>query len=130
MKEDKKQSLHDVVVGRYGNGEISIGVNKSTLLIACSKTINNPLLKLFLLMVYILSHPLTIICAIAYFIFNGTFLYILYYVVGIFLLVTAEDKLLKRVAIGSALKSERYFVELYKRGAIKIRDIFDPYIEP
>lgn len=128
MKENRKQSLHDVVVAKYINGELSIGVDKSTLLSSCPKIINNPLLKLFLQMVYVLSHPLIIICTVAYFVFNGFFLYILYYIAGIFLLVTAEDKLLKRVAIDSALKNKTYFVELYKRRAIKIKDIFDPYI--
>ncbi|MEA3471679.1 MAG: hypothetical protein U9R24_08165, partial [Thermodesulfobacteriota bacterium] len=83
----------------------------------------------FLLIVYVLSHPLIIICAVAYFIFNGSFLYILYYIVGIFLLVTVEDRLLKMVAIDSALKNKTYFVELYKRGAIKVKNIFDPYIQ-
>jgi hypothetical protein len=130
MKENRRQSLHEVVVGKYMSGELSIGVNKSALLSTCPKIINNPFLKLFVLMVYVLSHPLIIICTVAYFIFSGFFLSIAYYAVGIFLLVTLEDRLLKKVAIDSALKNKTYFVELYKRGAIKVKDIFDPFIEP
>ena len=129
MKENRNQSLHDVVVGKYMSGELSIGVDKSALLSSCPKIINNPLLKLFVLMVYVLSHPLMIICAFSYFIFSGSFLSILYYIVGIFLLVALEGWLLKKVAIDSALKNKTYFVELYKRGAIKIKDVFDPYIQ-
>jgi hypothetical protein len=130
MKEKRNQSLHDVVVGKYTSGELSIAVNKSALLSSSAKIINNPLLKLFILMVYVLSHPLMIICTVAYFIFSGSFLSIAYYIVGVFLLVTLEDWLLKKVAIDSALKNRTYFVELYKRGAIKIKDVFDPFIEP
>ena len=130
MQENRKQSLHDVVVAKYMSGELSIGVDKSTLLSSCPKIINSPLLKFFILMVYVLSHPLIIICTVAYFIFSGFFLSIAYYIVGIFLLVTLEDRLLRKVAIDSALKNRTYFVELYKRGAIKIKDIFDPFIEP
>ncbi len=129
MEEKMKKSLHDVVVAKYASGELSIGVDKSTLLSSCSKIINNPPLKLFLWTVYLLSHPLIIIGVVSYFIFNGFFLAIAYYIFGIFLLATLEGRILRKIAIDSAVKDKTYFVELYKRGAIKIKDIFDPYIQ-
>ena len=128
MEENREQSLHDVVVAKYMSGEMSRGVNKSTLLSSCPKIINNPLLKIFILMVYVLSHPLIIICTVTYLIFSGFFLFILYYIVGVFLLVTLEDRFLRKIAIASALKDKTHFIELYEKGAIKIKDIFDPYI--
>jgi len=129
MKDKRKESLHDVVAGKYMSGELSIDVNESALLSSSPNIINNPFLKAFVLMVHILSHPLTIICTTAYFIFSASFLYILYYIGGIFLLVTLESMLLRKVAVASAMKNKTYFVELYKRGAIKVKDIFDPYIQ-
>ena len=129
MEEKFKKSLHDVVVAKYASGELSIKVDKGTLLSSCPKIIDNPTLKLFLRTVYLLSHPLIVIGVIAYFILNGFFLAIVYYMFGIFLLVTLEGRILRKVAIDSALKDKTYFAELHKRGAIKIKDIFDPYIQ-
>ena len=127
MAEDKGPSLYKLVVDRLKNGEISIDVDKSSSLRFYARLSENPLIKLFHSIIYLLSHPFTIICVLIFLLIIGEFLFLLYYGLGLVILLALEDYLVKRVTLSSVLKNKSVFDELYKSGVIKIREIFDPH---
>lgn len=127
MAEDKGQSLYKLVVERLKSGEISIDVDKSSSLRSYAKLSKNPLIKLLHSIVYLYSHPLTIICVLLFLLVMGEFLFILYYGVGLTILLLLENYIVKKVTISSVLKNKSVFDELYKNGVIKIKEIFDPH---
>jgi hypothetical protein len=127
MAEDKGTSLYKLVVERLKSGEISIDVDKSSSLRSYAKYSNNPFIKLFHRIVYIFSHPITIISVLIFLLFMGEFFFILYYAVGLTILLVLENYLVKKVTITSVLKNKSVFDELYKNGVIKIKEMFDPH---
>ena len=127
MEEDKGQSLYKLVVDRLRNGEITIDVDKSSSLRSYARLSENPLIKLLHTVVYLFSHPITIIGIVIFLLVMGEFFFILYYAVGLIILLILEDYLVKKVTILSALKRKSVFDELYKNGVIKIKEIFDQH---
>ena len=127
MEEDKGQSLYKLVVDRLRNGEVTIDVDKSSSLRSYARLSENPLIKLLHTVVYLFSHPITIIGVVIFLRVMGEFFFILYYAVGLIILLILEDYLVKKVTILSALKKKSVFDELYKNGVIKIKEIFDPH---
>ena len=126
MIDDDRATLHKIVVEKYKNGQISIGVNSSSSLLLYSKISHNPLIKVFNLLVRIYSFPLTIVGVIFTSIFVDSYLYILSYVIGLFVLIAAEDYLSEVTTINSALENQNIFANLQRRGVIYIRDVVDP----
>jgi hypothetical protein len=127
MAEDKGPSLYKLVIDRLKNGEITIDVDKSSSLRTYARLSENPFIKLLHTTVYIFSHPFTIIGVVIFLLVMGEFFFILYYAVGLTILLVLEDYLVKKVTLLSALKKRSVFDELYKNGVIKIKEIFDPH---
>ncbi|MBN2178550.1 MAG: hypothetical protein JW743_03905 [Deltaproteobacteria bacterium] len=127
MAEDKGPSLYKLVIDRLKNGEITIDVDKSSSLRTYARLSENPFIKLLHTTVYIFSHPFTIIGVVIFLLVMGEFFFILYYAVGLTILLVLEDYLVKKVTLLSALKKKSVFDELYKNGVIKIKEIFDPH---
>ena len=127
MAEDKGPSLYRLVVDRLRNGEISIDVDKSSSLRSYARLSKNPFLKLFHSTVYVFSHPFTIIGVLIFLLLMGEFFFILYYAVGLVILLILEDYIVRKVTLSSVLKNKSVFDELYKHGVIKVKEIFDPH---
>ena len=127
MAEDKGPSLYKLVVDRLKNGEITIDVDKSSSLRSYARLSENPFVKLLHTTVYLFSHPVTIIGVVIFLLVMREFFFILYYAVGLTLLLVLEDYIVKKVTILSALKRKSVFDELYKNGVIKIKEIFDQH---
>jgi hypothetical protein len=127
MAEYKGPSLYKLVIDRLKNGEITIDVDKSSSLRTYARLSENPFIKLLHTTVYIFSHPFTIIGVVIFLLVMGEFFFILYYAVGLTILLVLEDYLVKKVTLLSALKKKSVFDELYKNGVIKIKEIFDPH---
>lgn len=126
MIEEERSALHRIVVDKYKNGEISIDVNRSTALHHYARVSRNPLVKLFHFAIRIYSFPLTVVGVIFASIFVDYYLGILYYIVGLFGLITFEDYLSKVSTINSALENQNVFVNLHRRGVIRIREAMTP----
>jgi hypothetical protein len=127
MTKNKGTSLYKLAAKRHENGEILIDVNKSSSLRSYAKLSNNPMVKLFHSLVYLCSHPLVILLVVIFLLIKGQFLFVLYYVVGLFVVIVLENYLMQKITVSSAMKNKSAFDELYRKGVIKIREIFDPY---
>ncbi len=128
MIDINRALLHRMVVERYKMGEISIDVNKNSALILYATVSRNPLIKMFNFLVRVYSFPLTIIGVIFASVFIDRYLYILYYVIGLFAIITLEEHLSRVTTIQSALKNQNTFSHLYRQGVIYIRDLVDPHM--
>ncbi len=126
MIDDDRATLHKIVVEKYKNGQISIGVNRSSSLLLYSKVSHNPLIKIFNFLIRIYSFPLTIVGVIFSSVFVDSYMYILFYVIGLFVLIAAEDYLSEATTINSALTNQNIFSNLQRRGVIYIRDVVGP----
>jgi hypothetical protein len=128
MTDEDKSTLHRIVVDKYRKGEISIDVNRSSALLHYARVSRNPLVKLFHFAIRIYSFPLTVIGVIFTSVFVDHYLYILYYLVGLFAFITLEDYLSQASTINSALENQNVFVNLHRRGVIHIREAVSPDI--
>ena len=126
MIDDDRATLHKIVVEKYKNGQISIGVNRSSSLLLYSKVSHNPLIKIFNFLIRIYSFPLTIVGVIFSSVFVDSYMYILFYVIGLFVLIAAEGYLSEATTINSALTNQNIFSNLQRRGVIYIRDVVGP----
>lgn len=90
--------LYDDVLEKYRDGQVSIGVHRSSARFIYFTLSSNPLVKLFHSIITIYSFPLTAIVAIVIFIVIHRYLYILYYLVGFFIFLAVEDYLLEAVS--------------------------------
>ena len=126
MIDDDRATLHKIVVEKYKNGQISIGVNRSSSLLLYSKVSHNPLIKIFNFLIRIYSFPLSIVGVIFSSVFVDSYMYILFYVIGLFVLIAAEDYLSEATTINSALTNQNIFSNLQRRGVIYIRDVVGP----
>ena len=122
MVDEEGATLHRIVVDKYRKGEISIGVNSSSALLHYARVSRNPLVKLFHFAIRVYSFPLTVIGVIFASVFVEHYLYILYYLIGLFGLITFEDYLSKATTIDSALINHNVFNNLHRRGVIYIRE--------
>jgi len=128
MVDEEGATLHRIVVDKYRKGEISIGVNSSSALLHYARVSRNPLVKLFHFAIRVYSFPLTVIGVIFASVFVEHYLYILYYLIGLFGLITFEDYLSKATTINSALINQNVFINLHRRGVIYIREAISPDI--
>jgi hypothetical protein len=128
MIDEERSALHRIVVDKYRKGEISIDVNRSSALLHYARVSRNPLVKLFHFAIRIYSFPLTVIGVIFTSVFVDHYLYILYYLVGLFAFITLEDYLSQASTINSALENQNVFVNLHRRGVIHIREAVSPDI--
>ncbi|MBN2515353.1 MAG: hypothetical protein JXC33_04900 [Deltaproteobacteria bacterium] len=128
MIDEERSALHRIVVDKYRKGELSIDVNRSTALLHYARVSPNPLVKLFHFAIRIYSFPLTVVGVIFASIFADHYIYILYYLVGLFGFITFEDYLSKVSTINSALENQNVFVNLHRRGVICIREAIHPDI--
>lgn len=120
MEQISASTLYRNVIRNYRSGQTKIAIDKGLSLLSYSKFTKNPLLKLFHLVVVAYSFPLTAICAIGFLVLSQRYLFIAFYLIGLFLLIATEITLLKRITIHSALNDERVFNDLYRKGVIKI----------
>jgi len=121
MEQSSTSTLYRIVARKYRTGQANIAVDKGLSLLSYSKFTRNPLLKLFHFIVVVYSFPLTVLCAIGFLFLRQQYLFIACYLMGLFLLISAEIFVLRRITISSALNDERIFNDLYRRGVIKIR---------
>jgi hypothetical protein len=128
MIDEEKSALHRIVVDKYRKGEISIDVNRSTALNHYARVSQNPLVKLFHFAIRIYSFPLTVVGVIFTSIFVDHYIYILYYLIGLFGFISFEDYLSKVSTINSALANQNVFVNLHRRGVICIREAIRPNV--
>lgn len=128
MIDEDRSTLHRIVVDKYRKGEISIDVNRSTALNHYARVSQNPLVKLFHFAIRIYSFPLTVVGVIFASVFVDHYLYILYYLIGLFGLITFEDYLSKVTTIHSVLTNQNVFTNLQRRGVIYIREAISPNI--
>lgn len=128
MIDEEKSALHKIVVDKYRKGEISIDVNRSTALNHYARVSQNPLVKLFHFAIRIYSFPLTVVGVIFTSIFVDHYIYILYYLIGLFGFISFEDYLSKVSTINSALANQNVFVNLHRRGVICIKEAIRPNV--
>jgi hypothetical protein len=126
MIDEDKSTLHRIVVDKYRKGTISIGVNSSSALLHYARVSQNPLVKLFHFAIRVYSFPLTVVGVIFASVFVDHYLYILYYLIGLFGLITFEDHLSKVTTINSALTNHNVFSNLQRRGVIYVREAVSP----
>jgi hypothetical protein len=112
--------LHSRVVQNYKNGHILISVNPGLSLRTYSKISDNPLVKLFRLFVLIYSFPATILSVLIISMLTGLYWHCLSYFIGLFILIAAEAYVSRTITLNYALKSNKTFVELHRKGVIKI----------
>jgi hypothetical protein len=117
---DNMHFLHSRVVQNYKNGHISISVNPGLSLRTYSKISDSPVVKLFRLFVLIYSFPVTIIGVIIISLFTGLYWHCLSYFIGLFILIAIEAYVSRTITLNYALKSNKTFVELHRKGVIKI----------
>lgn len=128
MIDVSRSLLHRTVVERYKTGEISIDVNTNSALILYAKVSRNPLIKMFNFLVRVYSFPLTIIGVIFTSVFIDRYLYILFYVIGLFAIITLEEHLSRVTTIQSALENQNIFSHLQRQGVIYIRELMDTHM--
>jgi len=128
MIDEDKSTLHRIVVDKYKKGEISIDVNRSSALLHYARVSPNPLVKLFHFAIRVYSFPLTVVGVIFASVFVDHYLYILYYLIGLFGLITFEDYLSKVSTINSVLTNQNIFTNLQRRGVIYIREAMNPHV--
>ncbi|HEU19837.1 MAG TPA: hypothetical protein ENO00_10780 [Deltaproteobacteria bacterium] len=128
MIDVNRALLHRTVVERYKTGEISIDVNKSSALMLYARVSRNPLIKMFNLFVRVYSYPLTIIGVIFASVFIDRYLYILFYVIGLFGTITLEEHLSRVATIHSALENQNIFSHLQRHGVIYVRELMDTHV--
>ncbi|MCK9274902.1 MAG: hypothetical protein M0P57_07420 [Syntrophales bacterium] len=122
----KAQTLHDVVVEKYRRGQVMIRFNRGCLLTNYSRISNNPLIKLFHLVVWLYSFPLTIAAALIYFLYFRQFTGLIYYAIGLIILLSLERYVSQKVTIRKALSNRNSFAYLLKKGIITVRDSAEP----
>jgi len=126
MIHEESPALFEIVVDKYRKGQISIDVNRGSALTVYARLSRNPLIKLFNYAIRVYSYPLTIIGVIFASVFLDCYLYILYYLVGLFGLIALEDYLSRTSTIHSAMYNRNVFTELCRRGVISVRDAVNP----
>jgi hypothetical protein len=117
---DDMHFLHSRVVQNYKNGHILISVNPGLSLRTYSKISDSPLVKLFRLFVLIYSFPATILSVLIISMITGLYWHCLSYFIGLFILIAAEAYVSRTITLNYALKSNKTFVELHRKGVIKI----------
>lgn len=126
MIDEARANLHKIIVERYRQGEISIGVNKNSALLLYSRMSPNPMIKIFHFFIQVYSHPLTILGTVFTSVFIDRYLYLLFYLFGLFGLMALEEHLSKVTTIQTALVNQNAFSMLLRRGVINVRDIVNP----
>jgi hypothetical protein len=126
MRQEERPALYEIVVDKYRKGQVSIDVNKGSALIVYARYSRNPLIKLFNYAIRVYSFPLTIVGVIFASVFLDCYLYILYYLIGLFGLIALEDYLSRAATIHSAMYNRNAFTELCRRGVISVRDAVNP----
>lgn len=126
MIDEDRSYLHKIMVEKYQKGEISIDVNRNSALLMYSQVSRNPLIKLFHFFIRVYSFPLTILGVVFASVFLDQYLFILYYVVGLFGFISLEEYLSMVTTVNSVLDNQHVFSKLQRRGIIHVRDIVDP----
>ncbi len=121
MEPSSTSTLYRIVARKYRTGQAKIAVDRGLSLLSYSKFTRNPLLKLFHFIVVVYSFPLTVLCAIGFLFLREQYLFIAFYLMGLFLLIASEITILRRITINSAMNDEGVFNDLYRKGVIRIR---------
>ena len=112
--------LHSRVIQNYKNGHVSISINPGLSLQTYSKISDSALVKLFRLFVLIYSFPVTILGIIIISVITGLYWHCLSYFIGLFILICVEAYVSRTITLNYALRSDKMFVELHRKGVIKI----------
>ncbi|HEU18563.1 MAG TPA: hypothetical protein ENO00_04160 [Deltaproteobacteria bacterium] len=115
-----KRSLHERIIDNYKKGAIIITVDPGLSLQTYWQLTNNPLIRIFRLFILLYSHPLTIVMATILSIVTHHYMLGLSYVIGIMGLIAIEARMSRSITLSYALKSDETFIELHRRGVIKI----------
>jgi len=115
-----RRSLHERIIDNYRKGAVVITVDPGLSLQTYWKLTDNPLIKTFRLFILLYSHPLTIVIATILSIVTHHYMLGICYVIGIIGFIAVESRLSKSMTLSYALKSDAAFIELHRKGVIKI----------
>ena len=115
-----KRSLHERIINNYKKGDIIIRVDPGLSLQTYWQLTDNPLIKIFRLFILLYSYPLTIVIVTILSIVTHSYLIGFCYVIGIIGLIAVESRLSKSMTLSYAFRSDEAFIELHRKGVIKI----------
>ena len=113
---------HEEIVERYENDEIEIRVHRNSARFIYAGVADSLMIKVFHFLIQVYSFPLIILAGIVVPIIMAKYIYILYYFIGLGVLIWLESLMMILVVTNAVLENSELFWDLLERQVIRIQE--------